>query len=41
LWLARTFAAAEKRIEQRLIELYTTPNPNTDDVLAGASSISA
>ena len=33
-------AAAVKRIEQRLVELYTTPNPNTVEVLAGASSIS-
>ena len=33
-------AAAEKRIEQRLVELYTTPNPDTVEVLAGASSIS-
>ena len=33
-------AAAEKRIEQRLVELYKTPNPNTVEVLAGASSIS-
>jgi cell wall-associated NlpC family hydrolase len=33
-------AAAAKRIEQRLVELYTTPSPNTVEVLAGASSIS-
>ena len=39
--MARTnLAAAERRIELRLVELYTTPNPDTVEVLAGATSIS-
>ena len=33
-------SAAEKRIEARLVELYTNPDPSTVDVLAGATSIS-
>jgi cell wall-associated NlpC family hydrolase len=31
---------AQKRIERRLAELYTSPNPTTADVLVGATSIS-
>lgn len=31
---------AERRIERRLAELYTSPNPTTVDVLVGATSIS-
>jgi peptidoglycan DL-endopeptidase CwlO len=32
-------AAARKRIEQRLVQLYTNPDPSTVSVIAGASSL--